>query len=880
MSSTDSPDASASQPSRKSQWNPFRSRSSKSDPKPASVRSAGDNSSHEAVNIHMSGGQGGRGGSGGSQGGGGGTGEGPTLQNHIKTEHLTMNITNTGSAMNTVHTSPAVVQASQAINHCPPPSQIFHGRQAILDSMHRFFAQETGKQKRYVLYGLGGAGKTQIALKFIEGWIKFTDQLFVDASSTNTIETGLTNIAVTNQAGKSSQDELMWLARKHEDWLLFLDNADDPEINLNKFFPKCHHGNIIITTRNYGARIHGAHSEVSNMEKSDAVILLLKSAQCAISATNEKLAAEIVKALWYFPLAIVQAGAFISKSEALDTYLDLFLKNKTELLKKKSTQTYDDYAWAVYTTWEMSLSKLSAPAVMFLQLCSFLHQDDISEDIFARAANYTKNSISQTQSLSNGEMKPEKFLSNFSGPNKNWNSFQFLELTNEIKAYSLISYNLERKSFSIHPLLHSWTQTTISNMEACHSCMDEILWMSITEIPGHDRALSSLRLVSHVDSLMQTIPKLTHNFQRWWYANIYWYAGQYTKAEALLVDEVERCRKCYSDDDPNTLQAMTFLAITYDKLSQFKEAEELHDVVLEKQKQLLGEDHPHTLATMHGLAATYYNLGQFEQAEKLYIVVLEKQKWLLGDDHLHTLTTMCDLALTYDNFGQLKEAEKLYVVVLEKRKKLLGNDHLDTLRTMHNLAITYGKLGQFEEAEKLYVVVLEKRKKLLGDDHPDTLNTMHNLALAYDNLGQFEEAEKLYVVVLEKWKKLLGDDQLNTLSTMHNLAITYDNMGQFEEAEKLYVVALEKQKKLLGEDHPDTLHTMHNLATSYAHLGQFKKAEQLEVVALEKRRKVLGDDHHHTLHTMENLVDTYNNLGRTKEAEKLKAELLAKGRKL
>ncbi|KAJ6456962.1 hypothetical protein C8R45DRAFT_844539, partial [Mycena sanguinolenta] len=148
---------------------------------------------------------------------------------------------------------------------------------------------------RYVLYGLGGAGKTQITLKFIEEWTNFTDPLFVDASSTDTIETGLKNIAVTKGTGKSSQDALIWLARENEQWLLLLDNADDPTINLNHWLPKCNHGNIIITTRNHSARIHGAHSEVSNMEELDAVTLLLKSAQCKSSVTNKLLAANIVK---------------------------------------------------------------------------------------------------------------------------------------------------------------------------------------------------------------------------------------------------------------------------------------------------------------------------------------------------------------------------------------------------------------------------------------------------------------------------------------------------------------------------------------------------------------------------------------------------------
>jgi chloramphenicol 3-O-phosphotransferase len=47
-------------------------------------------------------------------------------------------------------------------------SRIFQGRQAILDKMSLFFNAGLKKQHIYVLHGLGGAGKTQIALKFIE----------------------------------------------------------------------------------------------------------------------------------------------------------------------------------------------------------------------------------------------------------------------------------------------------------------------------------------------------------------------------------------------------------------------------------------------------------------------------------------------------------------------------------------------------------------------------------------------------------------------------------------------------------------------------------------------------------------------------------------
>jgi hypothetical protein len=59
-------------------------------------------------------------------------------------------------------------QVPRHIRSRPPPSRIFHGRQTILDQMHNYFACDSGKQQIFVLHGLGGAGKTQIGLKFIE----------------------------------------------------------------------------------------------------------------------------------------------------------------------------------------------------------------------------------------------------------------------------------------------------------------------------------------------------------------------------------------------------------------------------------------------------------------------------------------------------------------------------------------------------------------------------------------------------------------------------------------------------------------------------------------------------------------------------------------
>ncbi|KAF8168867.1 P-loop containing nucleoside triphosphate hydrolase protein [Mycena galopus ATCC 62051] len=425
-----------------------------------------------------------------------------------------------------------MVETSQFLGHCPPPSRNFQGRRIVLDKMHQFFDQRTNKQHIYVLYGLGGAGKTQIALKFIEESTHFGDQLVVDASTTETIETSLKNFATTKKIGNHSQDTLRWLGGKPEPWLLFFDNADDPKINLNKVIPKCNHGNIIITSRNPDLRGYGDHSQISDMEESDAVALLLKTADYRCSLVNEQFAVEIVKELYYLPLAIVQAGAFILKSEALSGYLALYRTNCLKLLSEEPAQSYDGYALSVFTTWQMSFNKLSQPAAMFLQLCSFIHREGITEDIFRRAScskaldrwedrprkrqklNPPAVQSSQPQSSAvDSKERAQEFLSKFLKPTGVWDSFQFIQATNEIKAYSLINFNKEQKSFSIHPLVHEWSRTALADPDSGHSCMGEILGMSISEIPREDKQLASLSLVLHVAALLTFgMPKMVSDY--------------------------------------------------------------------------------------------------------------------------------------------------------------------------------------------------------------------------------------------------------------------------------------------------------------------------------------------------------------------------------
>ncbi|KAF7348784.1 TPR-like protein [Mycena venus] len=656
----------------------------------------------------------------------------------------------------------------------------------------------------------------------------YLDVFFIDTSTIATIDTGLKNIAVVKDSGDSQQDGLLWLTSSVEEWLVVFDNADDPSINLNEFIPQCDH----------------------DMEVEAAVALLFKSAAQEATVGTEQIAIKIVKVLRYLPLAIVQAGAFISKTQDFDGYLALYTKNQAQLLSEKPAQSHDHYAWTVYTTWQMSFNRLRAAAAMFLQHCSFLHHQGISEEIFSHASKYTF----PTNGPSKEELQePLEFLSYFLGPTGEWDSLLFLHVTNEIQAYSLISFDAKKKLFSIHPLVHAWSRATVSNPERYMSTMGSILGMAISGRPMQDIQLASQILSPHVELAVQMDAEVALVFWHQ-YVMIFLEARKYKQTEKLLEEVLKKQNQLLGDNHPDTLITMGNLARTYSGLGDYRTAKELDIIVLEKWKQLLGNHHPHTLITMGNLACTYSCLGDHRKAEELNIIVLQNQKQLLGDNHPHTLRTMCTLASVYSDLGEHQKANELKVIVLETQRQLLGDNHPDTLRTMGSLASTYSDLGEHQKAKDLNLHVLEEQKNMLGDNHLHTLRTMANLASVYSDLGEHQKANELNVIVLEKQKQLLSDNHADTLRTMGNLAITYSGLGEHQTAKELNIIVLEKRTQLLGDNHPHTLIVMGNLASTYSDLGEHQKAKELNVIVLEKQKQLLGDNHPHTLRTMHTLA--------------------------
>ena len=124
------------------------------------------------------------------------------------------------------------------------------------------------------------------------------------------------------------------------------------------------------------------------------------------------------------------------------------------------------------------------------------------------------------------------------------------------------------------------------------------------------------------------------------------------------------------------------MAATWDKRdsegADCASARKLQEEVLESHRHLLGEEHPDTLMAMSNVAVTLRAQGDLAGARKLNEQVLSIRRRLLGEEHPDTLTAMAGLAATLYKQGDLAGARELQEQVLEARRRLLGEEHPDT----------------------------------------------------------------------------------------------------------------------------------------------------------------------------------------------------------
>ncbi|CZR65364.1 related to kinesin light chain 1 [Phialocephala subalpina] len=721
-----------------------------------------------------------------------------------------------------------------------------------------FVVKQTTK---VAITGLGGVGKTQLALALVYRIRdKYRNCLVIWIPATNMESLHQAYLDVARQLGiagcEEEQADVKRLVQGHlskesaGQWLLVFDNADDINMwiaeagsepgsgRLIEYLPRSDRGCIVFTSRDRKTAVKLAHQnivEVPEMDEDVATQLLQKCLVNPGLASSGSDTKALLKELTYLPLAIVQAAAYINENGIIFAdYLSLLADQEEEVIDLLSEEFEDNGRYynvknPVATTWLISFEQIR-------------HRDPLAADYLSFMCCIDPKDIPQSLLPPGPSRKKE------------------MEAIGTLNAYSFISKRPADLTLDLHRLVHLSTRNWLRKEKLlAHSTERVIVRLEEVFLDENHKNRSVWRAyLPHARYVLES-NLVDKDWQSrmdliWRYGMCLYEDGRWNEAEAAITEVLEIKKRDLSAGHPTTLTGMAYLAATYKNQGRWDEAEELFMQVIEISKTKLGADHPATLNSIAHLAATYRNQGRWDEAEELFIQVMETSKTKLGADHSSTLDSIACLAATYSNQGRWDKAEELFMQVMEINKTKLGADHLDTLSSMANLASTYWKQGRWDKAEELEVQVMETRKTKLGVDHLDTLSSMANLASTYRNQGRWDEAEELEVLVMETRKTKLRADHPDTLSSMANLASTYRNQGRWDEAEELEVPVMETRKTKLRADHPDTLTSMANLAFTWKGRGRHKEALKLMEECVTLRTRIIGTNHPDTLSSRTTLL--------------------------
>ncbi|KAI1276951.1 P-loop containing nucleoside triphosphate hydrolase protein [Xylaria sp. FL0933] len=237
------------------------------------------------------------------------------------------------------------------------------------------------------LHGLGGVGKSEIALQYAHSRSKEYDAvLWVLSETPNSLETSFTDLcSKLKLKGLAERDHAInkivlktWLQKTSKKWLMIFDNAWSQEL-LREYWPVANRGAVLVTTRNRSISFSPASSEIQ-VEVFNPVLgsqLLFSVLRKTAKEEDVEAAQALAHSTGGLPLALFNvAGLIQSKNFSISRVVQLYEKHRYQVHRmSQDGRTID-------TIWQLSFQHLSEPSADLLGILSLLAPDAIPTLLF------------------------------------------------------------------------------------------------------------------------------------------------------------------------------------------------------------------------------------------------------------------------------------------------------------------------------------------------------------------------------------------------------------------------------------------------------------------------------------------------------------------
>lgn len=710
------------------------------------------------------------------------------------------------------------------------------------------------------LCGMGGIGKTQLALEYAyRHALEYNAVFWIGAETAENTISSLLDIAealhLPERDDKDQQRVIAavqhWL-NAHSQWLLIWDNAEDLTL-FDRFLPATLAGTILLTTRYRVLGTLARSIDLLPMKQEEGVLFLLRRAKVlAPEASHEEVdqfakqhpahhaaAMNLVETLGGLPLALDQAGAYLEKTQCgLSAYFDLFCTQHTALLQQRGEGAHDHPA-SVTTTFTLAFREATGryPAVLdLLRVCSLLPPDAIPEEVFLQGAEHLG---AQLQTVCCDPLE--------------WD-----QVVGAACSSSLLHRQPEERMFSMHRLVQAVLLDTMKEgeREQWNERVCEALNMAFPEVQPTTASTTweqaerllppALLCLRRMGTEKESLPLASFAYKVGQYLS---QRGEYAQAEPLLLQALATREHLLGRDHADVTHPLNSLAVLYWNQGKYTQAEPLYQRILSILSQSLEPDHPEMARPLNNLAILYWKQGNYAEAEAFCQRALRIWEESDGSNQLKVTSALDNLAGLHYEQGRYLPAEPLLRRALAIREHALGPDHPLVAFSVNNLAELYQAQGKMTQAEELYRRAIALRERVLRPDHPNIAASLTGLANLYCQQGKYAQAELLLRRALQIWEQALGPEHPNVAYPLNGLANLSRDRSRYPEAEQLYQRALLLREQHLGQRHPDTAQTLHDLAILRQKQGHLSEAISLAQRALSIRSQVLGEAHPQTIAT-------------------------------
>ena len=349
-------------------------------------------------------------------------------------------------------------------------------------------------------------------------------------------------------------------------------------------------------------------------------------------------------------------------------------------------------------------------------------------------------------------------------------------------------------------------------------------------------------------------------------AQSYQRSGHIEKAISMFEDLLETSRYNSEQGSTFTLELSNNLANAYREAGRNDEAILIYEELIEQTISNPTPDYRTSFTLHNNLASAYLNAERIDEAISMFEKTIVRCMNTFGESDTFTLSLCDNLAGAYELNGRLDDAICLHQMVLAARTDILSERHADTLTTANNLAYAYQSSGRLDDAIYLLTTTLANSKHSLGKDNPITCSIRNNLASAYRSAGRFSEAIPLLKQCIVYCINSFGPRANITHHLLELLADTFISEGEPSSAIPLFAHLTSEYSKLVGPEDVDVLRSRNNLAFSYALSGDFPEAITQWQAILSDCQRCLGPSHSLTADVSNNLEAAIRKLEQEKNS--------------